>query len=248
MTPGPFAHGSGSAFFHSRQPPFARHRPVRWICATLSTVAILTLAASFLSSGDPLYQALGILLVVYLVSIHEGSDHMIGQIEELLIAQRELDLGSRQDSLTGLLNRRGIDRILAEACRNGEPLTVLMLDLDGFNQVNDKLGDAAGDDLMRPEVVTGRVGGDEFTIVIRGEVGMGFADPVAAGSVAAVSAPFEVMGQQARIATSVGIAALDGHVASADPLASALLHQAGAALYEAKRAGRGHFRQASVLC
>lgn len=229
-----------------------------WICATLSTMAIGTLAASFLFSGDPLYQALSILLVVYLVSIYEGSDHMVGQIEELLIARRELDLASRHDPLTGLLNRRGIDRILAEACQSGEPLTVLMLDLDGFKQVNDKLGHAAGDDLlrqvgnrlsglMRPEDVAGRVGGDEFTIVIRGEVGPGFADTVAARAVAAVSAPFEIMGQPVRIGTSVGIATLDGQSVSADDLASALLRQADAALYEAKRAGRGQFRQASVL-
>lgn len=229
-----------------------------WICATLSTVAIGTLAASFLFSGDPLYQALSLLLVVYLVSIYESSDHMVGQFEELLIARRELDLASRHDPLTGLLNRRGIDRILAEACQGGEPLALLMLDLDGFKQVNDKLGHAAGDDLLRqvgnrlsglirPEDVAGRVGGDEFTIVIRGPVGPGFTDSVAARAVAAVSAPFEIMGQPVRIGTSVGIATLNGSFANAVDRASALLSQADAALYEAKRAGRGQFRRAGAL-
>jgi diguanylate cyclase (GGDEF)-like protein len=229
-----------------------------WICASLSTVAIGTLAAAFLLSGDPLYQALSILLVVYLVSIYEGSDHMVGQIEELLIARRELDLASRHDPLTGLLNRRGIDRILADACQSGEALSVLMLDLDGFKLVNDKLGHAAGDDLLRqvgkrlggllrPEDVAGRVGGDEFTIVIRGETGPGFADSLAARAVAGVSTPFEVLGQPVHIGASVGIATLDRLAANDDDLAGVLLRKADAALYEAKRAGRGQFRQANAL-
>jgi len=228
-----------------------------WICAMLSTVAIGTLAAAFLLSGDPLYQALSILLLVYLISIYESSDHMIGQFEELLIARRELDLASRHDALTGLLNRRGIDRLLAEACQNGETLSLLMLDLDGFKQVNDKLGHAAGDELLRQvgtrlggllrsEDVVGRAGGDEFIILIRGRVGLGFADSVAARTVAAISAPFEIIGQPVRIGTSIGIATTDGCRSGAPELAKALFDQADAALYEAKRAGRGQYRQATT--
>lgn len=228
-----------------------------WICATLSTVAIGTLAAAFLLSADPLYQALSILLLVYLISIYESSDHMIGQFEELLIARRELDLASRQDALTGLLNRRGIDRLLAEACQSGEPLSLLMLDLDGFKQVNDKLGHAAGDELlrqvgqrlgglMRSEDVIGRVGGDEFMVLIRGDVGRGFANSVAARAVSAISAPFEVMGQPVRIGTSVGVATSAG-CGGAPDLAKLLFDQADAALYEAKRGGRGQYRQAAAL-
>jgi len=229
-----------------------------WICATLSTMAIGTLAIVFLFSGDPLYQALSILLLVYLVSIYESSDHMIGQFEELLIARRELDHAARHDPLTGLLNRRGIDFILAESFASSEALCLLMLDLDGFKLVNDKLGHAAGDELLRqvgkrlkgiirPQDSVGRIGGDEFAIVLRGKSDIGFVNTVAARAVSALSEPFEVIGQQAQIGTSVGIAAINREANEPDDGVTALMIKADAALYEAKRAGRGRYRQANAL-
>jgi len=93
----------------------------------------------------------------------------------------ELALVSRTDPLTESLNRRGfeerLDAELEESSRNGRPLSLLLLDLDDFKQVNDTLGHAAGDDLLRWVVETarttlrsfdsiGRLGGDEFAIVL----------------------------------------------------------------------------------
>lgn len=87
------------------------------------------------------------------------------------------------DDLTGLPNRRAwyarLDEAIARARRSGGPLTVIVLDLDGFKQVNDGEGHAAGDDLLRAvarswssvlrEVdVIGRLGGDEFAVVAEG--------------------------------------------------------------------------------
>jgi diguanylate cyclase (GGDEF)-like protein len=87
---------------------------------------------------------------------------------------------SRTDPLTGCLNRRGfgerVDAELDEALRRGKPVTVVLLDLDGFKQVNDVQGHAAGDDLLcwvveqidaavRPNDAVGRLGGDEFAIL-----------------------------------------------------------------------------------
>jgi diguanylate cyclase (GGDEF)-like protein len=85
------------------------------------------------------------------------------------------------DELTGLPNRRSwyerLDHALARARRSGEPLSVVLLDLNGFKQVNDKQGHAAGDRLLRTASacwsttlrdsdVLGRIGGDEFAVVL----------------------------------------------------------------------------------
>ncbi len=95
----------------------------------------------------------------------------------------ELDLAARTDPLTGLANRRGLKEALSRAGsrarRSGEPLSVLMIDLDRFKQVNDTHGHDAGDrvlcelaaclrDVLRGEDVYGRLGGDEFVVAIEG--------------------------------------------------------------------------------
>jgi diguanylate cyclase len=85
------------------------------------------------------------------------------------------------DELTGLPNRRAwyqqLDRALAAARRSGDPLSILILDLDGFKEINDRLGHAGGDRLLkeitgrwsaelRPTDLLGRVGGDEFGVIL----------------------------------------------------------------------------------
>ena len=83
------------------------------------------------------------------------------------------------DALTGLVNRRGLDRVLREAGESGEALGLLLLDLDGFKLINDRHGHQAGDDLLkqvatrlkgvvRPGDSVARLGGDEFALVVRG--------------------------------------------------------------------------------
>ena len=88
------------------------------------------------------------------------------------------------DPLTGLLNRRGIDRALAQHVargrRYGAEGALLVLDLDGFKAVNDSLGHAAGDELivtcaaalqnrLRETDILGRLGGDEFAVLLPAE-------------------------------------------------------------------------------
>lgn len=151
---------------------------------------------------------------------------------------------ARTDDLTGLANRRAfleaIDAMLADRVR---PIHVLMLDLDGFKEVNDSLGHQAGDRLLQ-EVATrlrsiggserflARLGGDEFGIAAASSAFDGVA--AAEELVAAIAHPVEIDGLPVRVTASVGIAT--GSEASREDL----LRMADVAMYEAKREGRPH--------
>lgn len=220
-----------------------------WICAVLSTIAIGTLVVAFLASGDPLYQALSVLLLVYLYSIYESSDHIIGQFEELLMVRRELDFAASHDPLTGLLNRRGLDRVLDEAGESGEALGLLLLDLDGFKLVNDRHGHQAGDDLLkqiamrlkgvvRPGDIVARLGGDEFALLVRGVEDAVALSEVADRAVSVVMAPIMLMGQFVTVGASVGVSVKPEQDAG-HWTAEVLTRAADQALYGAKRAGKG---------
>ena len=142
------------------------------------------------------------------------------------------------DALTGLPNRRGLDRLLAEAVadaeRSGTPLSLALIDLDHFKAVNDSQGHSEGDSLLtstaaawaallEPGQVLARQGGDEFTVVVPG---------------ASVTCAVAVV-DRLRQAVPHGRTCSAG-VAEWDPeeSLSLLFASADAALYEAKRAGR----------
>jgi len=220
-----------------------------WICAGLSTVAVGTMIVAFLISGDPLYQALGLLLSLYLFSIYESSDHIIGQFEELLLVRRELDFAASHDPLTGLFNRRGFDRALNEAFAQDEPPGLLLVDLDGFKLVNDRHGHHVGDDLLKqvagrlrqvvgPDNLVARMGGDEFAIVVRGVDDLCALAKVADLAVSACKAPFTVLGHTVSVGASVGVAGKSAQHGQ-NKSAEALKRSADKALYDAKRAGKG---------
>ncbi|TQI75915.1 diguanylate cyclase (GGDEF)-like protein [Bosea sp. AK1] len=220
-----------------------------WICAVLSTIAIGTLVVAFLASGDPLYQALSVLLLVYLYSIYESSDYIIGQFEELLMVRRELDFAASHDSLTGLMNRRGLDRVLREAGESGEALGLLLLDLDGFKLINDRHGHQAGDDLLkqvamrlkgvvRPGDSVARLGGDEFALVVRSVEDAAALSEIADRAVSVVMAPFMLMGQLVTVGASVGVS-VKSEQDTTPWTAEVLTRAADQALYGAKRAGKG---------
>jgi diguanylate cyclase (GGDEF)-like protein len=157
------------------------------------------------------------------------------------------------DSLTGLANRhrmgRRLDAILSSYKAAGRSCTLMMLDLDRFKQVNDTLGHQAGDALLKQvaqrlhRVVgdrgeIGRLGGDEFQIIIpdiddRGKLGE-LADKI----IQTLSQPYDIEDKRANIGTSIGtaIAPYDG-VEKEE-----LIHSADLALYAAKNGGRGQFR------
>jgi diguanylate cyclase (GGDEF)-like protein/PAS domain S-box-containing protein len=155
------------------------------------------------------------------------------------------------DALTGLFNRRRfeqeLERVLAEAERYNRCGAVLVLDLDGFKYVNDTMGHAAGDDLiarlaatlrreLRETDVLGRLGGDEFCVILPeadAEQARGVADKLLRAVERDGVVADEV--RQARVTASAGLALF----ARGDGLsAEELLVDADVAMYDAKEAGR----------
>ena len=159
---------------------------------------------------------------------------------------------ARHDALTGLPNRHAmledLQHLLTRHAR-GEDLAVLCLDLDRFKHVNDTLGHAAGDALLRQvaqrlqacardtdRVV--RLGGDEFAVLQCGAPQPDSSSRLARRLIAAIERPFDLDGHSASIGASIGIAVapFDGETSDA------LLKNADLALYRAKSEGRGTLR------
>lgn len=157
------------------------------------------------------------------------------------------------DSLTGLANRhrmnKRIESILAAYKSSNRACALVMLDLDRFKHVNDTLGHLAGDNLLkqvagrieravgqRGEV--GRLGGDEFQIVLPDIDDRGKLGELANKIIQIVSQPYQIDDKHATIGTSVGIAIAPFDGNHKDDL----IHNADLALYAAKNGGRGQFR------
>jgi diguanylate cyclase (GGDEF)-like protein len=130
---------------------------------------------------------------------------------------------------------------------------VLCVDLDRFKEVNDTLGHAAGDRLLtataarllaelREADLAARLGGDEFAVVLRDVPAPAVAQGVAERVVRALEQPVEHERSTLRVGASVGIALFPDD--AADP--ASLVREADAALYAAKRAGRGRWRRAGA--
>lgn len=152
------------------------------------------------------------------------------------------------DGLTGLLNRAGF---MAAAAKVGDPTphALFFLDLDGFKEVNDLTGHAAGDDLLvrasnrlaetaRSTDLVARLGGDEFVVMTTSPTSRGEAVEIATRIVVALDS------LDRRVSSSVGIALSE----PSNPLPlDELLNEADAAMYEAKRAGGNRFRFAEEI-
>jgi diguanylate cyclase (GGDEF)-like protein/PAS domain S-box-containing protein len=155
------------------------------------------------------------------------------------------------DGLTGLANRTLFGELvlkaLASAKRADEPRAVLVMDLDGFKQVNDTFGHAQGDDLLKQvgdrlvvalrEVDTiARLGGDEFAILPGQTTDLAAAAEVAWKIQQTCAAGFDFDGEMVYVSASVGIAMFPEHGRTAEEL----LRRADVAMYIAKRTGSGH--------
>lgn len=159
---------------------------------------------------------------------------------------------ANSDELTGLANRRVLRRRLTELSKSSEvpvTITLLALDLDGFKEINDAHGHAAGDACLRrvarrlkaalpPEALVARTGGDEFAIIWSWTEGR-MPDELIEKAFSAVHAPIVWRGHEFHLASSIGATTrTDGCGFVPDDL----LHEADLALYEAKRDGKNCWR------
>nr|WP_314629048.1 diguanylate cyclase [uncultured Janthinobacterium sp.] len=211
--------------------------------------------ASFTEERVAFLRMLGAQAMISISSarLHDSLERRVAErTEQLEDANRKLATLSITDGLTGLANRRHFDDVLrtecARATRVGQPLAVMMLDVDYFKRYNDSYGHQAGDaclirvaqalaaGMRRAGDLTARYGGEEFSIVLPNtgadeahQIGEALRRAIEAQNLVHASAD----AQQVTISVGIAVQPAPG---TADP--DALLRVADAALYQAKDAGR----------
>ena len=192
-------------------------------------------------AGDPIIDTAG---------RFEGFRGVGSDVTEIRQTQERLTHLANVDVLSGLPNRGRVRQLLGDALRaataGNVPCAILFLDLDGFKPVNDTFGHPKGDAVLRSvakrlvdEVAddghVGRMGGDEFAIVITDAQSRATVEQMAERIICSIKQPYLIEGTEIRIGVSIGCAfgPIDG--ATVDDL----ILKADLALYQAKDAGRG---------
>ncbi|MBC7662505.1 MAG: PAS domain-containing protein [Caulobacter sp.] len=178
-------------------------------------------------------------------------------VSALKNVERQLSLLVRSDVLTGLANRYSFNETmplaLSRARRAMRGLALMYLDIDHFKSINDSLGHAAGDEVLKAFArrlqqsvritdTVARLGGDEFVIIHEGVNNADEPQIVARKIVADVGRPLEVEGRALSHTTSIGVAFRREILTADGATAEALIGRADAALYAAKNAGRNTWR------
>ena len=187
--------------------------------------------------------------------LHEGRIvALIGVVQDITDRYR-LEQALREaagtDELTGLASRRAfnelLDAAIVDALAGAEPLAVVLLDLDHFKQVNDRLGHAAGDEVLRVAAATlrdapylgrhvaARLGGDEFVLLVRGASAGARLDGAIARLLADICRAVSDGDDMIPVSTTIGASRLSPDTATR----AALMMAADRALYRAKQVRRG---------
>ncbi len=224
------------------------------------TQLILTLAppiVACLVNGDPEHLLMAVMLIAYLIIGFEMIAHLHMTILDRIVAHRELARQALHDDLTMLPNRALFRQRLQEECdrlrRYGQSFAVLYLDLDHFKAVNDTLGHAAGDELLRQVAlrlraaarssdIVARLSGDEFALIQTPLTEQAEAGALAQRLIETVASPVVIDGREIRVGVSVGITICKPPGDEPD----ALLQKADRELYAAKEAGRGRYSISQV--
>ena len=219
----------------------------RWLTAVATLglgTAIVNVGAERFSLGWYFNRSLALLMMSVLLFA------LVGEIARV---DRSTYAIAARDTLTGASSRAvfegEVDREVRSALATGSSLALLWLDLDRFKQVNDCFGHPSGDKLLvdvvrrvRAEVRTtdlvGRMGGDEFAVLLTGIASRSTAEVVASRVVERLRTPFPIDGGLVACPCSVGVAFLPGDSASTMDL----FRNADDAMYEAKKAGGDRFR------
>ncbi len=176
---------------------------------------------------------------------------VIQDITERHRTERRLLEAAHTDELTGLASRRAfnkhLDEAIAASLASGSALAVAILDLDRFKEVNDRLGHAAGDDVLRDMSATlravtylgdcfaARLGGDEFVILLHGPAAWENLAPGLSRLLADLRVDVPAAGDVIAVSSTIGCCVIDANHATR----STILKAADDALYEAKRRRRG---------
>ena len=184
-------------------------------------------------------------------SMEEGGVVVLSDITERVISERAIKDLANFDALTKLPNRRYfVSEMKRTMVRNGElqPCSMFFIDLDKFKEVNDTLGHAVGDKLLK--VIAARLsivldskdlicrfGGDEFVVVVAGLTGVNGCSKLAETLINQLNKPVEVDHHSITIGASIGIACAPQDGTTAEDL----LQHTDVALYDAKAKGRGTF-------
>ncbi|MBX9458567.1 MAG: EAL domain-containing protein [Rhizobium sp.] len=174
-------------------------------------------------------------------------------VTELKAAEHKNHIQAITDHLTGLLNRQGFETAIEDAIRaadrDGSELACLFVDLDRFKWINDNLGHAAGDDVLRHVVsvireetgasdIAARLGGDEFAILLGGKPAIDIALETADRISRAVERKVDIAGSLVQLSASIGVALYPQHA----PNAAELLQKSDLAMYARKKAGKNGTR------
>ncbi len=212
--------------------PENKSNPIAVIFALFASILVLIVATL-----KPNYFSFGSLIPAF-TTIFLAFTRMMVALKDAKAISSERAL-ARTDELTGLANRR---KFLAELeLFRKETGSLLILDLDGFKEINDNYGHEVGDQLLRQvatrfsrvlpnQALLARLGGDEFGALIRGNDGF----ECALALRATLTYPFSVSGNQIKLDVSIGQALNDPSRPNSE-----LLHRADLAMYEAKRSGVG---------
>ena len=182
-----------------------------------------------------------------------GAIVILNDITDRRLRERENWELAHFDALTQLPNRNlfwdRLEQALLLAGRQPHSLAMLWLDLDGFKAVNDTLGHAAGDELLRQigqrlqatireSDTAARMGGDEFAVMLTTMAHPQDAGGVAQKIITRINQPFVLSQGPAQVSASIGIALYPDHASTAKDLA----HRADLAMYAAKQAGKNRWR------
>ena len=186
---------------------------------------------------------------VRLVSSAAGGREFVGSLEDVtddVERSTQLEIDALTDPMTGAANRRALEMTLSDLLEDPDSsdFAVMLLDLDGFKQVNDSLGHGAGDqviaefgrrlmDACRSQDLVARLGGDEFVMIVQSVDGYDDAMAFAERLLPLMRAPFLIDDTTIELSGSIGVA-----IAEFGYTVRNLLQMADHAMYEAKRAGR----------